>query len=172
VKGFDWKVKRRREIELHARHVGAADTEDLSKWLVAWVWDNPKAKDQVWAVIECARRMGRKVFTKAQAIAVIDEAKATPRARKADELACYLRLDYDTRQTLGITMIGAYDADKRERKRRRKERDRQAKERRRREKGAKPRAEYEAKSISRAKPWAAEGLSRAQWYRRRAKGTR
>ena len=29
-----------------------------------------------------------------------------------------------------------------------------------------PRAEYEAKSISRAKPWEALGMSRATWYRR------
>jgi hypothetical protein len=166
VKKFDWRVKRRREIESHARHVGAADTEDLSRWLIAWVWDNPKAKDPVWAVMECARRMGRNGFTPAEAEDVIQEAKATPKARKADDLGCYLRLDYATRQALGITMIGSYDADKRERRRRRKERDRQAKERKRRQKGAIPRSEYEAKSISKAKPWVREGISRAQWYRR------
>jgi hypothetical protein len=167
VKGFDWKVKRRREIESHAVHVGAADTEDLEKWLIAWVWDNPKSKDQVWAVMECARRMGRKGYSKAEAVAVIDEAKATPRARKADELACYLRLDYETRQKLGITMIGAFDADKRERQRRRKERKRQSMERRRREKGAQTRAEWlKANSKSKAKPWVIDGISRKTWYKR------
>ena len=166
MKKFNWRVRRRREIELHARHVGAADTDDLSRWLIAWVWDNARTKDQVWAVMECARRMGRKGFTQAEAEAVIQEAEATPKARKADDLARYLRLDYDTRQALGITMIGAYDADKRERRRRRRERDRQAKERRRREKGARTRAEYEAKSISKAKPWVTEGISRKTWYKR------
>ena len=166
MKKFNWRVKRRREIELHARHVGAADTDDLSKWLVAWVWDNPRSKDQVGAVMECARRIGRKGFTEAEAQDVIEEAEATPRAKKADELACYLRLDYETRKTLRITMIGAYDADKRERKRRRKERNRQSKERKRRKNGAKTRAEYEATSISRAKPWEAQGISRITWYRR------
>jgi hypothetical protein len=56
---FDLNRRRRIEIERHANHVGAAETEDLSRWLVAWIWHNPRAKDQVGAVIECARRMGR-----------------------------------------------------------------------------------------------------------------
>jgi len=34
---------------------------------------------------------------------------------------------------------------------------------------AQPRAEYEAQSISRLKPWEAEGVSRATWYRRQKK---
>ena len=174
MKKFNWRVKRRREIELHARHVGAAATDDLPRWLIAWVWDNPRSKDQVGAVMECARRIGRKGFTAAEAQDVIEEAGATPRARKADDLACYLRLDYATRQVLGITMIGAHDADKRERRRRRRERNRLAKELKRRERGAIVRAEWlEANSISRAKPWEAEGISRITWYRRRkaARGT-
>jgi hypothetical protein len=151
---------------MHARHVGAADTDDLSQWLIAWVWSNPKAKDQIWAVMECARRIGRKGFTEPEAKDVIQQARAIPRARSADELGCYLRLDYETRQALGITMIGAHDADKRERRRRRKERNRGAEALRRRHRGAKPRNEYEANSISKAKPWEAEGWSRAKWYRR------
>ena len=135
------------------------------------MWDNPRSKDQVGAVMECARRIGRKGFTAAEAEDVVQEAKATPRARKADALGCYLRLDYATRQALGITMIGAYDADKRERRRRRKERNRQSKERKRREKGAKTRAEYEANSISKAKPWETEGISRHDMVRRQKAAT-
>ena len=56
---FDLNWRRRIEIERHAIHVGAAETEDLSRWLIAWTWHNPGAKDQVGAVIECARRIGR-----------------------------------------------------------------------------------------------------------------
>jgi hypothetical protein len=164
-KVFDPRVKRRREIEMHAHHVGMAD--DLSRWLIAWIWHNAGAKDQVWSVMECARRLGCRGFTAAEAEEVIQEAKATRRALSADNLARYLRLDYDTRQALGISTIGAYDADKRERRRRRRERKRQADERRRRRKGAKPRAEYEAGSISKAKPWEAQGISRKTWYKRR-----
>jgi hypothetical protein len=40
---------------------------------------------------------------------------------------------------------------------------------RRREAGIQPRADYEARSISRLKPWESEGVSRATWYRRRDK---
>jgi hypothetical protein len=40
-------------------------------------------------------------------------------------------------------------------------------ERRRRRKGAKPRALYEGKSLSRQKPWAKDGISRRTWERRR-----
>jgi hypothetical protein len=47
----------------------------------------------------------------------------------------------------------------------RKARDRQRKRLAR--PGAKPRAEYEGQSLSKLKPWKAEGISRAQWYRRR-----
>jgi hypothetical protein len=60
------------------------------------------------------------------------------------------------------------DSDRLARKQRRRERDRQAKERQRRQKGATLRSEYEAKSIARAKPWVAEGISRMTWYRRKA----
>jgi hypothetical protein len=38
---------------------------------------------------------------------------------------------------------------------------------RRRAKGAKPRFMYEAKSLSRSKPWIAQGISRRTWFRRR-----
>lgn len=33
-----------------------------------------------------------------------------------------------------------------------------------------PREEYEAASLARRRPWEAEGISRATWYRRRAGG--
>jgi hypothetical protein len=32
---------------------------------------------------------------------------------------------------------------------------------------AEPRRDYEARSIARLKPWLAQGISRATWYRRR-----
>ena len=34
---------------------------------------------------------------------------------------------------------------------------------------AEPRSEYEARSLARRKPWVAEGISRATWYRRQAR---
>ena len=45
------------------------------------------------------------------------------------------------------------------------------KERARRRRGAKTRAHYEGKSLSRQKPWEKEGVSRRTWYRRHQAGT-
>src|SRR5262245_6048758 len=47
-KNFDFAAKRRREIVLHARHVGAAETEDFDRWLLMLALHNPGAKDQVY----------------------------------------------------------------------------------------------------------------------------
>ena len=79
------------------------------RWLIAWIWHNPRAKDQVGAVMECARRIGRKGFTAAQAAAVIKEASRTRRRRhmSADNLADYLGVTWEQRQRLGLTTIGA-----------------------------------------------------------------
>ena len=54
-------TKTRREIERHGRHQGGADSDDLPRWLIAWVWFNPQANDQIGAVMECARRMAARV---------------------------------------------------------------------------------------------------------------
>jgi len=56
---FSVPVTRRGEIVRHAKHVGAADTEDYWRWLVAWVWHNPTSKDQVGALMFASVRMGR-----------------------------------------------------------------------------------------------------------------
>jgi len=162
-------TKTRREIERHGRHQGGADSDDLPRWLIAWVWFNPQAKDQIGAVMECARRMGRERFTPADAEAVLEEAASTPKRMKADELAKWLGVTYVERQKLGLTRIGAKAVGKRSRTILPKLRDRRAKERKRRGQGAVPRAEYEAQSLSKTQPWLAEKISRRTWERRRKK---
>jgi hypothetical protein len=156
-KTFDRAARRRREIEWHAKDVGAAATDDLHRWLIAWVWHNRRAKDQAGAVMECARRIGRKGLTATEAAAVIKEAARTRRHMSADNLA---RLQ---RQRLGLTTIGSIDVGKRARKELRKHRDRTAKARKRRERGAKP----QSQSLSCTKPWEDLNMSRRQWYRKR-----
>ena len=164
---FDFATKRRREIVLHARHVGAAETEDFSRWLIAWVWHNPGAKDQVWSVMEAARRMGGKV-TEAEASAITEEASITRKHLSADNLARFLGVTYAQRQDLGLTTIGSVNVKKRARKELRKRRDRIAKEQKRRALGMRPQSE----SLSATKPWEKLGMSRAAWYRRNKPGTR
>jgi hypothetical protein len=57
-------------------------------------------------------------------------------------------------------------AEREERAKGRRERNRKAHEAKRRARGVRTRAEYEAQSVSRAKPWLALGISRTTWYRR------
>lgn len=105
-------------------------------------------------------------MTIAAADALMTEAIMRPQRWRADKLAWKLKLIEIDRAALQITTIGAIDLSKAERIKRRKERNRLAKLAKRLAKGAKPRAQYLAASITKAKPWAAEGISRASWYRR------
>jgi hypothetical protein len=165
---FSLEAKRRREIVLHARHVGAAETEDFSRWLIAWLWHNPRAKDQIWSVMECARNMGGKI-TEREASAVIKEASTTRKHLSADDLARFLGVTFEQRQALHLTTIGSIDVGRRARKELRKRRDRLYRERKRRAAGARPRTEYEANSLSKTQPWSELGKSRRTWERRRNK---
>jgi len=158
---FDFCAKRRREIVVHARHVGAAETEDLSRWLIAWVWHNRKAKDQIWSVMECARNMGRKI-TEAEASAITEEASITRKHLSADNLARFLGVTFEQRQRLGLTTIGSVNVKKSARKELRKRNDRLAKKHKRRALGMRPQSE----SLSATQPWRELGMSRAAWYRR------
>jgi len=140
------------------------DTEDRSRWLIAWVLHNRKATDQIWLVMEAAKRMGGEI-TEAQASAITEEASIIRKCWSADNLARFLGLKYRLRQELGITTIGSVDVGKRARKELRKRRDRIAKERKRRAIGLRAGAEYEANST--AAKARAEGVSRTTIYRRK-----
>jgi hypothetical protein len=163
-KNFDLHAKRRKEIVLHARFVGAMDTEDRGRWLVAWALHNPGARDQVWSLMQTARRMGGEI-TEAEAIAIADEAAEIPYCWKADRLAKYLGLTYRQRTILGITTIGACDFSKAQRGKQRRHKDRMAKWRKRRAAGMRPQSE----SLSATQPWKGLGISRRTWERHRNK---
>jgi cytosine/adenosine deaminase-related metal-dependent hydrolase len=167
---FDVAAKRRREIVLHGRHVGAAETEDFSQWLIAWHWHNSKARDPIWSLMEAAKKMGGKI-TEAEASAITKEASITRKHHhlSADNLARFLGVTYAQRQALRLTTIGSVNVGKRARTVLRKRRACLREERRRRATGAIPRAEYEAKSLSATKPWKELGISRRTWERRRNK---
>src|SRR5262245_40100444 len=128
---FDICAKRKREILLHACLVGAADSEDFSRWLIAWIWHNSKATDQIWAVMEAAKRMGGKI-TEAEASDLTEEASITRKHLSADNLARWLGVTYEQRQKLGLTTIGSTNVKKRARLELRKRRWRLNAERRRR----------------------------------------
>jgi hypothetical protein len=102
-----------------------------------------------------------------QIAGLLDEAIEHPRRWKADTLGWVLRLTAGDRARLGVTTIGAFDLGRAARTQRLKGRKRSRAEAERRAAGAKTRAEYLADSLSRKKPWEAEGISRRTWERRR-----
>jgi len=161
---FDLNAKRRKEIVSHAVLVGAADTEDFPRWLIAWHWYNPKGADTIWSLMEAAKRMGGTI-SEAEASAITEEASITRKCRSADNLARFLGVTYQQRQALRLFTIGSIDVGKRARKELRKRRDRLYQEDRRRARGARPQSE----SLSRTRPWETLKMSRRTWERHRNK---
>jgi hypothetical protein len=99
------------------------------------------------------------------------EVTTNPTRWKADRLAWRLRLTDRERSALGITTIGAVNLSKAARTARRRALKNAAREAARRAQGAIARADYEAASIARRRPWEAIGISRRTWYRRRSATT-
>jgi hypothetical protein len=161
------KRLRRGQIAALARHIGVADTADLDRFLIAWLWNGTAyaRQDPVGAVIEAARRMGKPDLTEGDAEQIIAEARQLKPIHGTDKLGRYLRLSDATRSSIGITTIGGYDVPKRQRTLRRKQKAKERQARLRRKRGAQPHSE----SLSRTKPWEAEGISRTVWYERRQK---
>jgi len=160
---FDFAAVRRREIERHARHVGAAETEDFWRWLVAWCWHNTQSKDPVSAVMNAAARMGG-TCTVSGAENILVQADATPQRRKARPLGKFLGVAYEHRQICGIKTFGPHTPPAI-----RREQNRMTQESRRRARDIQSRDQYEANSLSRRMPWKIEGISRRSWYRKQKK---
>jgi hypothetical protein len=90
---------------------------------------------------------------------------------RADAVANLLCVTMAERLALGLRTIGACDVSAAERSKimanKKKASDRDRQRERREAQGRKSRAEYEIGSLSRTKPWEAEGISRRTWERRR-----
>jgi hypothetical protein len=103
--------------------------------------------------------------------AIIAGAIAKPRRWRADTLAKRLNLTEADRRRLRITTIGAVDFNQAARharqKARKKARDRQRAAAKRTSAGKTPRADWLAAAFTTIKPWAAAGISRRTWERRR-----
>jgi hypothetical protein len=163
--GFNLRYLRRNEIVALARRMGVADTADIDRFLIAWFWHRPTSADldQVGAVIHVAWRMGKRDLTESNAEQIIADAQRRNPIFNAEKLGMYLRLSDATRTRTGIRTIGAFDVSKRQRTLRRKLKARERQARLRRKRGARPHSQ----SLSRTKPWEAEGVSRTTWYDRR-----
>ncbi len=125
-----------------AHHIG--DPDRIRKWIDLWApWVTDKKRGDL-----------------------IREVVRAPQKWKAEALGQLLGLRDAERQRLRLRTIRACDVSTAEGKRRRLERQRQCQQRLRRARGVVSRAEYEAKSISRTKPWLLFGFkSRRTWER-------
>jgi hypothetical protein len=167
---FSLAAKRTREIAmlvLH-RHRGLPDTDDRDVYLeLAAHHLKPKDGDIPFALGNWARRLGA-TLPERELIRIAETARAKRRQFKADTIGKILRVTYEERCAARISTIGCIDVSKTERTKRRKERRLVEKQNSRRNCGIIPRREYIAKSLTRTKPWLAEGISRRTWYRRRS----
>jgi hypothetical protein len=161
--GYDIRRRRRREIEALVQDIGAAETDEYPRYLVLWAQALPENADRMIGILRNASLRMRHQITEDEARDIIEEARTTSRPRTPDGWARALGLTYARRQRIGITTIGAIDVNKRQRTQLRKLRAHERYRRRRQALGATPRTQ----SLSALKPWAAEGISRRTWERRR-----
>ena len=159
--------RRRNEIEdlIRYRHYVLPDTDDRDTYLKLWCWHNTRLARQEEDLKALGRRLGVEL-PDAEVAATVDYVNRNPRKFSADSLGKQLMLTEDERTILGITTIGSHNFSRAERKRIRKALGAERKRKRRRAKGMKLRAVYLENSLSRTKPWEAEGICRRTWERR------
>jgi hypothetical protein len=142
-----------REDAVIVAHHLAGSGGDQSRKIAAWI-----ALRAPWMAAE-------------EVEAIIAAAIAKPRRWRADTLAKRLNLKEADRARLKITTIGAVDFDQAARRARQKAqkqiRDRQRAAAKRKSAGTISRADYLAAALTTIKPWAAAGISRRTWERRR-----
>ena len=98
---------------------------------------------------------------------VLDRVAAYPWRWRSETLGRRLHVTKVEWQSLNLRTIAPVEMTRNERSQERKLRNRLRMHHKRRREGRKSRAEYESNSLSRTKPWLAEGISRRTWERRR-----
>jgi hypothetical protein len=160
---------RRNEIEdlVRYRHKTLPDTDDRSTYLRFWAWHNLHSKHQREDLQAFGRRLGVTLPDGELEATVRYVQRRELRKFLASTLGEHLQLTDDERTVLHITTIEAHNITPAERRRRRREMKIVKQRERRRAQGVKPRVVYEQNSLTRTKPWEAQGISRTTWYRRR-----
>jgi hypothetical protein len=139
-----------------------AGLEDLKILIHTYRWTNPLSMPRIirlrapWADVQ----------------AILDEVDAYPRSWKSATLGQLLNFgggEWRRLRTRTVAPVDMTAEDRRDFSRILANGQRRAKRARR---GMKTRAEYEANSLSRTKPWVAEGISRRTWYRRQKENGR
>jgi hypothetical protein len=161
---FDLNEQRRKDIArlLVQRHDRLPNAGDWITYVEAAAWHCPRGNRRAallqWLELVCAPLSMRRRH-------VLDAIlrRFPPRRLRADTIARLLKVTDAERTALRIRTIGACDVSKAERAERSKQRRRVAEKQRRLARGIIPRE----RSLSRTKPWEAEGISRRTWERRR-----
>lgn len=174
----DWKfsleVLRLREIEkvIRSRHGRGVpdpyDTDDIDTCLayVLAVAFTPRVQD-----VETWCEMWAPWISQAEIDLMKQKAARRKHMLPADSVAKLMNVTLAERTRLKLKTIGACDVCEEQRKKialeLKREQDRARQEHKRMLEGRVSRAEYEAVSLSKSKPWEAEGISRRTWERRR-----
>lgn len=138
----------RDDLEIAFHHLAFIDIPSSVNRMIGWA-----GRWAPWLAEEEAKQLATKITI-------------TPKKFKADSLAQLLNLKMEERTKLRIRTMGAVDATKEEREEIAKRNKVEKKRALRRARGVRPRDEYEAQSLTRMKPWKAEGISKSTWYRR------
>ena len=136
--------------------------EDLKILIHTYRWTNPLKMPRIIQL--------RAPWADAQVI--LDEVDAYPRSWKSATLGQLLNFggkEWRRLRTRTVTPVDMTTEDRRNFSRILSNGQRRAKRAR---SGMKTRAEYEANSLSKTKPWVAEGISRRTWYRRQKENGR
>jgi hypothetical protein len=102
-----------------------------------------------------------------EVLRLLEQVEACPRLWRAGALGQELNFTGAEWRVLRLRTITPIDMTKDERRAFSRALYQQRRQAKRRAEGKKSRAEYEASSLSRTKPWEAEGISRRTWERRR-----
>lgn len=105
-------------------------------------------------------------MTKSQTLEILTQCIDHPTKWRAKELGFALKLNAADRARLKITTIAPYDLSPKQLSEQSKERAKLAKRIARRLKGVKPREQYIEEIQAMPKPWIANGISRATYFRR------
>jgi hypothetical protein len=126
---------------------------------------NPKRSVRNW----CRRWWPS--LSDAELAEIVARTETSNKRWSADQCAVVLEITVRDRESLGFRFVGAMDDPEYEHRNATAAAKHAARSRKyRAARGAKTRADYEGKSLSRTKPWEAEGISRASYYRRRRNG--
>ncbi|MGU3577075.1 hypothetical protein ACLBWZ_16290 [Brucellaceae bacterium C25G] len=171
---FSIEVLRLREIEKLIRHRHGAmipDPEDTDDRCICLDYIRAAALSNAPEDIKSWSKKWAPWATAVEVESFVIEANNRRKMMKSDGVARLLKVTLEERNLIKLNTIGACDVPRHERKKlakehkREKDRERQAKLREAR--GCKDRKSHAATTISTQKPWEAEGVSRATWYRKR-----